>query len=149
LCARIQGKWEGYLPLVEFLYNNNYQSTIKMASFEAYMEADVNSIVLEWLRWGIDIGPRVDSKKYWNNKEYSRAYLNNPEPTKKLCWQRRRPLNFQVGVKVFLKVSSSKAIKGLKCEAVESKIYWTIQSYRKVESYCLSNGPAYRIRACT
>jgi hypothetical protein len=26
--------WEYFLPLVEFAYNNNYQSTIKMASFE-------------------------------------------------------------------------------------------------------------------
>jgi len=30
-----QGKWEEYLPLVEFFHNNSYQSTIKMASFEA------------------------------------------------------------------------------------------------------------------
>jgi len=30
-----QGKWEEYLPLVEFSYNNSYQSTIKMAPFEA------------------------------------------------------------------------------------------------------------------
>jgi hypothetical protein len=25
--------WEDFFPLVEFAYNNNYQSTIKMASF--------------------------------------------------------------------------------------------------------------------
>ena len=30
-----QRKWEDYLPLVKFHYSNNYQSTIKMASFEA------------------------------------------------------------------------------------------------------------------
>ena len=30
----IQGKREDYLFLVEFSYNNNYQSTIKMAHFE-------------------------------------------------------------------------------------------------------------------
>jgi len=30
-----QGKWEDDLPLVEFSYNNSYQSTIKMAPFEA------------------------------------------------------------------------------------------------------------------
>ena len=28
-------KWEDDLPLVEFSYNNSYQSTIKMALFEA------------------------------------------------------------------------------------------------------------------
>jgi len=31
----IQGKCEDDLPLVEFSYNNSYQSTIKMATFEA------------------------------------------------------------------------------------------------------------------
>ena len=30
-----QYHWEMYLPLVEFSYNNSYQSTIKMAPFEA------------------------------------------------------------------------------------------------------------------
>jgi len=30
-----QEKWEDDLPLVEFSYNNSYQSTIRMAPFEA------------------------------------------------------------------------------------------------------------------
>ena len=30
-----QGKWKDDLSLVEFSYNNSYQSTIKMAPFEA------------------------------------------------------------------------------------------------------------------
>ena len=30
-----QVKWEEYLPLVEFSYNNSYQATIKMAPFKA------------------------------------------------------------------------------------------------------------------
>jgi hypothetical protein len=27
-------KWEDYLPLVEFAYNNNYQESLKMSPFE-------------------------------------------------------------------------------------------------------------------
>ena len=35
-CAlEFQGKWEDDLPLVEISYNNSYQSTIKIAPFEA------------------------------------------------------------------------------------------------------------------
>ncbi|KAA3484469.1 DNA/RNA polymerases superfamily protein [Gossypium australe] len=30
-----EGNWEKYLPLVEFAYNNSYQSSIKMAPYEA------------------------------------------------------------------------------------------------------------------
>jgi hypothetical protein len=29
------GKWEDYVTLVEFTYNNSHQTTIGMASFEA------------------------------------------------------------------------------------------------------------------
>jgi hypothetical protein len=28
-------KWDGFLSLAEFLYNNSYQESIKMAPFEA------------------------------------------------------------------------------------------------------------------
>ena len=28
-------KWEDYLPLVEFAYNNDYQESLKMSPFEA------------------------------------------------------------------------------------------------------------------
>jgi len=30
-----KGSWESWLPLAEFLYNNSYQESIKMAPFEA------------------------------------------------------------------------------------------------------------------
>jgi len=30
-----QRKWEEYLPLVEFSYNNGYQESLKMSPFEA------------------------------------------------------------------------------------------------------------------
>ena len=33
-----KGAWSKYLPLIEFLYNNNYQVTISMAPFEALYE---------------------------------------------------------------------------------------------------------------
>jgi transposase InsO family protein len=32
-----QKRWEEFLPLVEFAYNNSYQSTIKMEPFEFFM----------------------------------------------------------------------------------------------------------------
>jgi hypothetical protein len=40
--------WEEFLPLVEFSYNNNYQSTIKMAPFEFLYERPCQTP----LRWG-------------------------------------------------------------------------------------------------
>jgi hypothetical protein len=29
------GNWKDHLPLVEFIYNNNYQATIRMAPYKA------------------------------------------------------------------------------------------------------------------
>jgi len=34
VCNGPKKRWEDLLPLVEFAYTNNYQSTINMASFE-------------------------------------------------------------------------------------------------------------------
>jgi hypothetical protein len=52
-CTRKDGKsWDKSLPYVEFLYNNSYQASIKMAPFEAlYGPAVYNPVVLE-LDWG-------------------------------------------------------------------------------------------------
>ena len=34
--------WDNYLPLVEFAYNNSYQSTIGMPPFEDYMVENID-----------------------------------------------------------------------------------------------------------
>ena len=31
----LKGSWDEHLPLVEFVYNNSYQASIRMASYEA------------------------------------------------------------------------------------------------------------------
>ncbi|KAG8503548.1 hypothetical protein CXB51_001495 [Gossypium anomalum] len=65
---KFQGSWEKYLPLVKFAYNNSFQSSLKMAPYEALY------------------GPTSDRQK-------SYADLKGKE------------IEFQVGDKVFLKVS--------------------------------------------
>jgi hypothetical protein len=40
-------KWEEYLPLVEFSYNNGYQESLKMAPFEALYGRKCN-IPISW-----------------------------------------------------------------------------------------------------
>ena len=34
-CLDLKGSWVDYVPLAEFVYNNSYQASIGMASFEA------------------------------------------------------------------------------------------------------------------
>jgi len=54
-----QGKWENDLPLMEFSYNNSYQSTIKMTPFEGLYEKKCK-ILLCWsnLDETLIIGPK-------------------------------------------------------------------------------------------
>jgi hypothetical protein len=40
-------KWENYLPLVEFSYNNGYQESLKMSPFEAFYGRQCN-IPISW-----------------------------------------------------------------------------------------------------
>nr|GEU75553.1 hypothetical protein [Tanacetum cinerariifolium] len=80
LCAYVInfGKvWVNHLPLVEFSYNNSYHASIKAASFEALYDQKCRSPVC-WaeVREGQLIGPEL-----------------------------RKPMEFQVGDKVMLKVS--------------------------------------------
>ena len=42
-----QRKWEEYLPMVEFPYNNGYQEYLKMSPFEALYGCSVNTPI----RW--------------------------------------------------------------------------------------------------
>ncbi|GJV50580.1 reverse transcriptase domain-containing protein [Tanacetum coccineum] len=74
--------WEGHLPLVEFSYNNSYHASIKAAPFEALY------------------GRKCRSPVCWAEAARDRqsSYAN----------VRRKPLEFQVGDRVLLKVSPRK-----------------------------------------
>ena len=61
--------------------------------------------MLERFRWDINIWPRTDPGDYKDNKEDSGAHSHFPEPVEKLYWQKKKALGFEVGDKVFLKVS--------------------------------------------
>ncbi|GJV85105.1 putative reverse transcriptase domain-containing protein [Tanacetum coccineum] len=72
--------WEKYLPLVEFSYNNSYHASIKGTPFEALY---------------VQIRQRLQAAR-----DRQRSYAN----------VRRRPLEFQVGNRVMLKVSPQKGV---------------------------------------
>ena len=55
-----QKRWEEFLPLVEFTYNNSYQSTIKMAPFK-FLYGQPCSTPLSWDQFKdrVLVGPEV------------------------------------------------------------------------------------------
>ncbi|GJS39795.1 putative reverse transcriptase domain-containing protein [Tanacetum coccineum] len=80
--------WERHLPLIEFLYNNSYHASIKAALFEALYDRKCQSPVC-WAEQRIQAA-RDRQKSY-------------PDV-------RRKPVEFQVGNLVMLKVSPWKGV---------------------------------------
>jgi hypothetical protein len=103
--------WDECLPLAEFSYNNSYQKSIKMAPFEALYGRRCRT-PLNWSelreRWFFE----VDLVK--ETEEKVRQVQNNMKIAqsrqKSYADKRRRPLMFNKGDYVYLKVSHMKGV---------------------------------------
>ncbi|GKE45510.1 putative reverse transcriptase domain-containing protein [Tanacetum coccineum] len=82
--------WDRNLPLVEFSYKNSYHTSIKAASFEAIYGRKCRSPIC----WA-EIKKRIQAAR-----DRQKSYAN----------RRRKPLEFEVGDKVMLKVSPWKGV---------------------------------------
>ena len=100
-----KGSWDEHLPLVEFAYNNSYQASIQMAPYEAlygrpcrspfcYTEVGESSIT------GPDLIRDTSKKVSLIRQRILKAQIRQ----KSYADVRRRPLEFEVGDHVFLKV---------------------------------------------
>nr|GFC70753.1 reverse transcriptase domain-containing protein [Tanacetum cinerariifolium] len=111
-CAIDFGKgWVNHLPLVEFSYNNSYHATIKAAPFEALYGQKCRSPVC-WteVREAQILGPELiqeTTEKIVQIKERMQAALDRQKSYADL---KRKPMEFQVGDKVMLKVSPWKGV---------------------------------------
>lgn len=105
------GSWDKYLPLAEFSYNNSYHSSLGMPPFEMLYGRKCRTPVC----WG-EVGPRELANKevleITNGRtDQIRAHIKAAQDRQKsYADKRRRPIEFQVGDKVLLKVSPWKGI---------------------------------------
>ena len=95
--------WDESLPLCEFAYNNNYHSSIGMAPFKALYGQRCRTPAC-WEEVGVRSfhGP---SEIADSNKKVRIVQMRMKESRdRQKCYadKRRRPLEFQVGDKVFL-----------------------------------------------
>ena len=100
------GSWDRYIPLMEFAYNNSYQFSIGMAPYEALYERRCRTPMC-WteLHEHKIIGPdlikdteekvRIIQQRLKAVSDRQRSYAN----------LKRREITYEVGDKVFLKVS--------------------------------------------
>nr|GEW54559.1 putative reverse transcriptase domain-containing protein [Tanacetum cinerariifolium] len=103
--------WDKHLPLVEFSYNNSYHTSIKAAPFEALYGRRCRSPIC-WAEVGDRqlTGPEIiheTTEKIVQIKSHIQAARDRQ---KRYADVRRKPLEFQVGDKVMLKVSPWKGV---------------------------------------
>jgi hypothetical protein len=107
-----QGGWDQNLPWAEFSYNNNYQENLKMASFEALYGHRCRT-TLNWIEqeekviFGPDLVEEAEATVH-HIQDNLRAAKSRQETHAN---KRRRPLEFEVGDHIYLRVSPMKGVK--------------------------------------
>ncbi|KAH9685255.1 Endonuclease [Citrus sinensis] len=106
-----KGNWDNYLPLMEFAYNNSYQASIEMAPYEALYSRKCRTPVC-WDEVGERrlFGPELVQDT--NEKiQLIRDRLKVAQDRQKsYADKRRRELEFEVGDRVFIRISPWKGV---------------------------------------
>jgi hypothetical protein len=112
-CVLHYGKnWDKCLSLAEFSYNNSYQSSLKMALFEALYGRRCRT-PLNWSQarereiFGPDLVLEAEEKVRVIKMNLEAAQARQ----KSYHDKRRKPLQFEVGYHVYLKVSPTKGVQ--------------------------------------
>ncbi|KAL0543857.1 hypothetical protein IC582_018962 [Cucumis melo] len=108
---QLKGSWDTHLPLMEFAYNNSYQSSIGMAPYEALYGRPCKTLVC-WNEVGERklVGPEL-VQTTTNNIKLIRENLKIAQDRQRsYANKRRRNLEFQAGDQVFLKLSPWRAV---------------------------------------
>ncbi|GJU65082.1 putative nucleotidyltransferase, ribonuclease H [Tanacetum coccineum] len=103
--------WEKHLPLVEFSHNNSYHTSIKAAPFEALYGLKCISPVC-WAEVG-DVqltGPKIIHETTEKIVQIRQRLQAARDRQRSYANIRRKPLEFQVGDRVMLKVSPRKGV---------------------------------------
>ncbi|GKC04840.1 putative reverse transcriptase domain-containing protein [Tanacetum coccineum] len=98
--------WDRHLPLVEFSYNNSYHTSIKAAPFEALYGCKCRSPIC-WAEVGNSqlTGLEIIHKTTEKIVQINSRIQATCDREQSYADVRRKPLEFQVGDKVMLKVS--------------------------------------------
>ena len=106
-----KGSWDRYLPLMEFAYNNSYQSSIEMAPYEALYGRKCRT-PLCWDKVGERklLGPEIVQVTIDNVKVIRDRLKIAQDRQKSYADNRMRDMEFQVGDQIFLRISPWKGV---------------------------------------
>jgi hypothetical protein len=115
-----QGSWDKHLSLAEFSYNNSYQESLKMTPFEVLYGCRCRTL-LNWIEPGEKV---IFGPDFVDQAEAIVHRIQDDLGATKSCQEsfankRHRPLQFEVGDRVYLKVS---LVKGVKRFRVKGKL---------------------------
>ncbi|WVZ80466.1 hypothetical protein U9M48_027937 [Paspalum notatum var. saurae] len=104
-------KWDAYLPLAEFAYNNSYQKSLEMAPFEALYGRRCRT-PLNWSKPGerVTFGPDLVTQAEEQVKFIHNNLKRAQSRQKSYSDKRRRPLAFEEDDHVYLRVSPMKGV---------------------------------------
>ena len=108
---QFKGSWDRHLPLMEFAYNNSYQSSIEMAPYEA-LYGRKRRTPLCWDEVGERklLGPEIVQVMTDNVKVIIDRLKIAQDRQKSYADNRRRDLAFQVVNQVFMRISPWKGV---------------------------------------
>lgn len=121
-----KGNWSDRLPLIEFSYNNSFQSSIKMTPYEALYDRPWRS-PLCWIEVGESsiIGPELIQETTKKIKTICGRLVTAQGKQKSYTDNRRRVLEFQEGDFVFIEVVPRKQVMRFgKKRIVITTLYW-------------------------
>ena len=104
--------WDKCLPLAEFSYNNSYQASLKMAPFEALHGRRCRT-PLSWSETGERriFGPDLVTEAEEKVKIIQGNLKAAQSRQESYHDQRRKPLEFNVGDNVYLRVSPTRGVQ--------------------------------------
>lgn len=107
----LKGHWDSHLPLIEFSYNNSYHSSIKAAPYEALYGRKCRTPVC-WMEVGEKqlVGPEIIQQTADKVTQIRERLKVAQDRQKSYADKRRKPIEFQIGDKVLLKVSPWKRV---------------------------------------
>ena len=105
------GSWDRYIPLMKFAYNNSYQSRISMAPYKALYRRRCRTLVC-WteLNEYEMIGPNIVKDTEDKVQVIRQRLKEASDQQNSYADLKRRDIEYDVGDKVFLKVSSWRKI---------------------------------------
>ena len=132
-----KGSWEEHLPLVEFAYNNSYQVGTQMEPYEALYGRQCRSPIC-WTKVGESsiTCPNLIRDTLEKVGLILQRLLTTQSRQKSYVDKRRRPLEFEVGDHVFLKVMPKRGVvKFGKWEKLSSRFIGPFETLERVTRF--------------